>query len=238
MPDLTQGITGLLFFSIVIQFVTEQLKNILPLDKIPSTIVKPQLWSLIVSLLVSFAFKVDMFSTLGYPITGPLWIGYLLTAILISGGSGVFNEIIQSLTAIKAGKFAALDPTITTTGTGVQINPEPVYTSLSSVSSTEDSSNESKPEETVSDEEQSVTDPSQTTVDETQSTDSEVTTSDSTPVQPEPVAPTAEEVAAEQERQEKIKAAEDAKLLAEKAQADAEAAKAKADELAKAIESK
>lgn len=123
MSDLTQGNTGLLFFSMIIQFIVEQLKNILPLEKIPTTIVKPQLWSLIVSLAVAFAFKVDMFDTLGFSVSGPTWISYILTAILISGGSGVFNEIIKSLTAIKQGKIAAVDPTVQTSGTGIQVNP-------------------------------------------------------------------------------------------------------------------
>lgn len=118
MADLTQGVTALLFFSVIIQYITEQIKNILPLEKIPNSIIKPQLWSLVVSLIVTFSFKVDMFATLGFKIDAHVWIAYILTAILISGGAVVFNEIIKSLQAVKDGKFIANDINNPNTPTG------------------------------------------------------------------------------------------------------------------------
>lgn len=85
---------GFIFAAIIVEYVVGVLK-----EKLPATATKyvdPNLLSLIIGVLVAFAFTLDVFSAFGFT-TEWVWIAYLLTGILIAGGSKLWHELISKL---------------------------------------------------------------------------------------------------------------------------------------------
>ena len=92
----------LVLVSIIIQFLVERVKDFFPnstYEKI-TKYVKPSVFSLVFSVIIAFGCRLNLFEMLNFLIL-PDWLGYLLTAIALSGGSVAINELIKSLASVK-----------------------------------------------------------------------------------------------------------------------------------------
>lgn len=90
-----------LFAAIIIEFVVGVLK-----EKLPAVVIKyinPNILSLLFGVAVAFAFGLDIFSALGMA-TAWLWLAYLLTGILLAGGSKLWHELISKLRESRDGE--------------------------------------------------------------------------------------------------------------------------------------
>lgn len=86
--------------AITIEFVVAILT-----DKLPAVVVKyitANVWSLALGILVAFAFGLNLFEALGMT-TAWLWVAYLLTGVLLAGGSKLWHELIAKLRESRNG---------------------------------------------------------------------------------------------------------------------------------------
>lgn len=89
-----------LFAAIIIEFVVGVLK-----DKLPEMVIRyasPNILSLLLGVTVTFAFCLDIFAALGM-VTAWHWLAYLLTGILLAGGSKLWHELISKLRESRKG---------------------------------------------------------------------------------------------------------------------------------------
>lgn len=95
-------VTILLVVALVIQYLVERVKDFIPNDVCNKIFkyVKPSVFSLVFALIISFGCQINLFDYIGITIN-PVWLGYALTAIALSGGSVAVNELIKSLASIK-----------------------------------------------------------------------------------------------------------------------------------------
>jgi hypothetical protein len=92
----------MLILSVVVQYIVERIKDLIP-DNIYNKIskyIKPSIISFIVSIIITFTCRIDVFTILGYE-SIPQWLGYVLSALAISGGSVGTNELIKVLKNLK-----------------------------------------------------------------------------------------------------------------------------------------
>ena len=101
--DFTTIVSGLLIFlvlSIVIEYVVAVLT-----DKLPAIVTKyitANIWSLIIGILVALMFQMDVFAVFGLQTT---WFvaAWVLTGILLAGGSKLWHELISKLRESRQG---------------------------------------------------------------------------------------------------------------------------------------
>ena len=87
-----------IFAAIIIEFVVGVLK-----EKLPEAVTRyanPNILSLLLGVVVAFAFGLDVFAALGMA-TAWLWLAYLLTGILLAGGSKLWHELVEKLRASR-----------------------------------------------------------------------------------------------------------------------------------------
>ena len=88
-----------LALSVIAQFAVERLKTPIPSKY---TKVAVPLLALVICCILTCSCRVGVLSALGINIDRAV-IDYLLTGILISGGSTAFNELIKVLNGLKEG---------------------------------------------------------------------------------------------------------------------------------------
>lgn len=93
--DAVYTLISLVIFALLVEFVVDILKNLLPAH-ITETIVTPPRLAAIAGLILAFAFHLDIFAMLGYE-TEFLWIAYFITGLIISAGSIPVHELIAKL---------------------------------------------------------------------------------------------------------------------------------------------
>ena len=89
-----------LFAAIIVEFVVGVLT-----DKLPAVILKyasANILSLALGVVVAFAFRLDVFSVLGMSTTWA-WLAWLLTGILLAGGSKLWHELVSKLRESRNG---------------------------------------------------------------------------------------------------------------------------------------
>ena len=89
-----------LFAAIIVEFVVGVLT-----DKLPEVLLKylnANILSLVLGVAVAFAFALDVFSALGM-VTAWTWLAWLLTGILLAGGSKLWHELISKLRESRQG---------------------------------------------------------------------------------------------------------------------------------------
>lgn len=101
--SLTSSFMVIFFLSIITQYVVEQIKNSLPTrvsKKLnandDSTWITGGMLALVVGILVAIFTRADVFSTLGLGSMN-LYFDYVITGVLISGGSSLIHDLIQAL---------------------------------------------------------------------------------------------------------------------------------------------
>lgn len=76
-------------------------------DKLPAAVVKyltANILSLLLGVLIAFAFRLDLFTVIGQT-TAWLWLAYLITGILLAGGSKLWHELISKLRESREGVY-------------------------------------------------------------------------------------------------------------------------------------
>ncbi len=91
------GFTLILALSLIIQFVVERIKTPIPN---PCRSWAVPLIVFLISLGLSFCCRASILTYLGIAIKPP-WIDYIITGIILSGGSTLMNELIKALNSIK-----------------------------------------------------------------------------------------------------------------------------------------
>ena len=95
----------MLVCSVIVQFTVERLKqpfaHLLPEHR-KKTIVP--LIALAVGLLIAAGSRLCLFTAMGIPFHYG-WLGYALTGVAFSGGSGAFNELIKSVAGRRHGNL-------------------------------------------------------------------------------------------------------------------------------------
>ena len=89
-----------LFAAIIVEFVVGVLT-----DKLPAVLLKylsANILSLVLGVAVAFAFGLDVFSALGMSTTWA-WLAWLLTGILLAGGSKLWHELVAKLRESRNG---------------------------------------------------------------------------------------------------------------------------------------
>jgi len=96
---MSSAVVSIIVFAIIAQVVVERLKPLFtgPLEKF----YKPAYAALVVSVFITVAFHVDMFSVLGLEIHADPIVAYVLTGIIISGGANVVNDLFKSIQNLK-----------------------------------------------------------------------------------------------------------------------------------------
>lgn len=89
----------LMLLAVLVQFVVERLKPGIP-EKLRSFCVP--LLAIIISIVLTLSCQVGLLQALGIGI-GSAIVDYVLSGIIISGGSTAFNELIKVLQGIKEG---------------------------------------------------------------------------------------------------------------------------------------
>ena len=90
-----EGIAVIFMMAFAAQVIVERMKELLPAH--------PQVlaWTkLIVGVALALIFKLDLFALSGYPAEYTV-ASYVLTGVLISGGSGVLNDFLKGAQAWK-----------------------------------------------------------------------------------------------------------------------------------------
>lgn len=91
------GFTLILALALLVQFIVERIKT--PIPEAYRTWAVPVL-AMIVSMVVCFCCKVGLFGQFSLSME-PIWLDYLLTGLILSGGSTLTNELIKALQGIK-----------------------------------------------------------------------------------------------------------------------------------------
>lgn len=92
--------------AIVVQAVVQQIKNLVKFHKgkwFKNIINLKVLASMIASFLVCLAYNVDLLALLGFTSAIP-YVGAIITAIVVSGGSTLIHEIISQIREAKGDK--------------------------------------------------------------------------------------------------------------------------------------
>lgn len=89
----------IIVFATISQVIVERIKPLF--IGAAATYFQPTYVALAVSVLVTVAFHVDIFSTLGLKIYADPMVSYILTGLIISGGSTVVNDLFKSIQNLK-----------------------------------------------------------------------------------------------------------------------------------------
>ena len=96
---MTTALISIIVFAMISQVIVERFKPLFvgPAAKFYS----PAYIALVVSILVAEAFHVDIFAVLGLKIYVSPLVAYVLTGIIISGGSSVVNDLFKAINNLK-----------------------------------------------------------------------------------------------------------------------------------------
>lgn len=83
--------------SLVVQFVTEMLKQLLPAKVHPYGV---PILALAVSIGLAFTTHTGLITAFGISVTPPT-LDYIVTGLILSGGSAGINELIKTLRGLK-----------------------------------------------------------------------------------------------------------------------------------------
>lgn len=97
----TASIIMVIMLAIVVQYIVDIIKNIIPSSGVGS-IKLPPIYSLIVGVVMAVLFQVDLMATLGFTTSYAL-AGWIITGLIISGGSSAVHELIAKLRESRTG---------------------------------------------------------------------------------------------------------------------------------------
>lgn len=100
--------TIILFLSIISQYIVQQIKNVLPVNLQNKLSAKNDTWfnsgiiALVVGVVLAFIAKADILAAIGIKSIAPV-VDYLITGVLISGGSSLIHDVVSSISEIGGG---------------------------------------------------------------------------------------------------------------------------------------
>jgi hypothetical protein len=92
--DALNGFLALITIATIVRFLVDRLKDILPAATLER--VGPPVWSLIISLGLSFAFNLDLFLIFGWQSALP-FLPQILTGLAISAGADPLHNLYAKL---------------------------------------------------------------------------------------------------------------------------------------------
>jgi len=87
-------LTILIILSIIVQFLVDRIKLVIPIKKVGIVELAP-IYALVIGMLIAFTTAINMLALLGYK-SFPI-VGYILTGLAISGGSVGIHELIAKI---------------------------------------------------------------------------------------------------------------------------------------------
>ncbi len=94
MEGLTNTVTIIVVFAILIQFCVDRIKDITG-EKVMKVIPAP-IWAVAFGVLYALMFNIDFFALLGYETTVPI-ISKIITGLILSSGSTGVHELLAKL---------------------------------------------------------------------------------------------------------------------------------------------
>lgn len=94
MLEITQTLTLILMFAVLIQFCVDRVKEIAG-ERVMSRIKAP-VWALAFGILFAFLFRLDVFAMLGMTASFPI-VAFLVTGLILSAGASPIYELIKKL---------------------------------------------------------------------------------------------------------------------------------------------
>ena len=92
--EVTAAIATLVAMSIVVEYCVERVKAIL--GERVMEVVKAPWWAAAFGVLFACLFRLDLFAAVGFSSALPV-VPYIVTGLLLSGGSGAMHELIAKL---------------------------------------------------------------------------------------------------------------------------------------------
>lgn len=96
---MTTAVVSIIVFATIVQVLVERIKPLFVGEA--AKFYQPAYAALIVSILVTVCFHVDIFAVLGLKIYADPMVAYVLTGIIISGGATVVNDLFKSIQNLK-----------------------------------------------------------------------------------------------------------------------------------------
>ena len=91
--------TTIIIFAIISQVIVERIKPLFIGSA--AKYFAPEYVALVISILISVVFHVDLFGAIGLHIYVDSLVAYILTGIIISGGANVVNDLFKSIQNLK-----------------------------------------------------------------------------------------------------------------------------------------
>lgn len=98
MSITSKTITIIFVVALLIQFCVERIKELVG-PKVMQYIKAP-LWSMAFGILFAFMFHLDVFTMLGFTSSIPV-VAYILTGLVLSGGSAPIHDLIDKIREYK-----------------------------------------------------------------------------------------------------------------------------------------
>lgn len=94
MANLSNAVTVIVVFAILIQFLVDRVKEIVG-DKVMN-IVKAPVWAVAFGVLFALMFNIDFFALIGFSSQIPI-VAKIITGLILSSGSTGVHELIAKL---------------------------------------------------------------------------------------------------------------------------------------------
>lgn len=94
MASLSNAVTVIVVFAILIQFLVDRVQEIFG-DKVMN-MVKAPVWAVIFGILFALMFDIDFFALIGYSSQQPI-IAKIITGLVLSSGSSGVHELLAKL---------------------------------------------------------------------------------------------------------------------------------------------
>lgn len=94
MANLSNAVTVIVVFAILIQFLVDRVKEIVG-DKVMN-VVKAPVWAVVFGVLFALMFNIDFFALIGFSSQIPI-VAKIITGLILSSGSTGVHELIAKL---------------------------------------------------------------------------------------------------------------------------------------------
>ena len=98
MASLSNAVTIIVVFAILIQFLVDRIKELVG-SKVMN-IVKAPVWAVAFGVLFALMFDIDFFALMGYSSQFPI-VAKIITGLILSSGSTGVHELVAKLTETR-----------------------------------------------------------------------------------------------------------------------------------------
>ena len=95
MVEVVGVLMSLIILSAVVEFVTDVIKKIIPIENIGEVPVPPVI-SLVVGIAIAVLVQANMFIELGFTVSNNI-MAFIITGVVLSAGSKAVHELVSKL---------------------------------------------------------------------------------------------------------------------------------------------